>query len=85
MLVAERLRSAIATVPIVAEGKPLSVTASIGVASGGVGAQSDDVVSAADAALYRAKKNGRDRVEAAVDEDWPPSAERGKPPVRTGR
>ncbi|NGM19195.1 PleD family two-component system response regulator [Roseomonas stagni] len=85
MLVAERLRAAIANVPMVAEGQALNVTASIGVASGGIGAQSDDVVSAADAALYRAKNNGRDRVEPAVDEDWPPSADRGTPAARQAR
>jgi two-component system cell cycle response regulator len=74
MLVAERLRSAIAAVPVEAEGHRLTVTASIGVATGEAGAASDDVVSAADAALYRAKNSGRDRVEPAQPGDWPPGA-----------
>jgi two-component system cell cycle response regulator len=71
-LVAERLRSAIANVPIQAEGRGLNVTASVGVAAGDIGTPCDDVVSAADAALYRAKNHGRNRVEAALASDWPP-------------
>ncbi len=85
LLVAERLRQAIANEAMPAEGNLLRVTVSIGVAAGGIGAQSDDVVSAADAALYRAKKNGRDRVEVALDDDWPPNADRGRPAIRTAR
>jgi two-component system cell cycle response regulator len=77
-LVAERLRNAIATVPVQAEGRALSVTASIGLAAGDVGASSDDVVGAADAALYRAKNNGRNRVEAAQPADWPPGSHGAK-------
>jgi two-component system cell cycle response regulator len=85
MLVAERLRAAIANVPMVAEGVSMNVTMSIGVASGGIGAQADDVVSAADAALYRGKNNGRNRVEAAEATDWPPSADQGKAATRASR
>ncbi|MFC7552047.1 diguanylate cyclase domain-containing protein [Pseudoroseomonas wenyumeiae] len=50
--------------------KPLSITASIGVAVSRAGDTLDDLTSAADAALYRAKANGRNRVELAVPEDW---------------
>lgn len=85
MLVAERLRTAIANVPIMAEGITMSITMSIGVASGSIGAQADDVVSAADAALYRGKNSGRNRVEAAVPTDWPPSADQGKSTDRGSR
>ncbi|NKE45915.1 PleD family two-component system response regulator [Roseomonas frigidaquae] len=85
MLVAERLRAAIANVPIVAEGIALNITMSIGVAAGGIGAQADDVVSAADAALYRGKNSGRNKVEAAIRTDWAPSADQGKAADRSAR
>jgi two-component system cell cycle response regulator len=71
MLVAERLRSAIAAAPIMAEGQALPVTVSIGIASAVAGTLSDDLIAAADAALYRAKNNGRNRVEAAPDSGQP--------------
>ena len=77
MMVAERLRSAVAGEPVRAEGEALRITASIGVASGEAGTPPDDLVAAADAALYRAKNNGRNRVEAAVRADWPPGKEAG--------
>jgi two-component system cell cycle response regulator len=77
MLVAERLRFAIASAPIQADGHTLSVTASVGVAAGGVGTQSDSVISAADVALYRAKNGGRNRVEGALPEDWAGKAPTG--------
>jgi len=44
----------------------LSVTASMGVAtSGGIDSVAKDVIKAADEALYRAKENGRNRIETA--------------------
>lgn len=60
--VAERIRERIASTPIVAEGVTIRVTVSIGLATFD-GAQSFDALLAeADAALYRAKRDGRDRV-----------------------
>lgn len=67
MLVAERLRSAVAAAPIMAVGQSLAVTVSIGIASAPAGTLCDDLIAAADAALYRAKNNGRNRIEVAPD------------------
>ena len=58
--IAERLRAAIAATP----GEP-TVTASIGVATASIGTTPADLLAAADAALYDAKRSGRDRVVRA--------------------
>ncbi len=65
--VAERLRSSIASRPIVHADASITVTASFGVASSGAPAEADleALLQAADRALYRAKSNGRNRVELA--------------------
>jgi predicted signal transduction protein with EAL and GGDEF domain len=47
----------------------LKVTASIGLAIVPTGTAVSVAVAAADAALYRAKQNGRDRVEQATAEE----------------
>lgn len=64
---AERVRAAVAAVEIDAEGRTIAVTASVGVAQ----LQSHDttpidVLKRADAALYDAKRNGRDRVSVGA-------------------
>jgi diguanylate cyclase (GGDEF)-like protein len=59
--VAESLRLAIASTPIVADGAALDVTVSIGVAAW-TGQELDELVERADRALYAAKAAGRDRV-----------------------
>ena len=59
---AERLRMAIDSTPITADGQSLWVTASIGVAASEVSGEADALLSAADAALYEAKNGGRNRV-----------------------
>jgi diguanylate cyclase (GGDEF)-like protein len=67
-LLAERMREAVARlrVPSVGAGGPLRVTASFGVASVPESATDrEELVAAADAALYRAKRGGKNRVERA--------------------
>ncbi|HEY7397978.1 MAG TPA: diguanylate cyclase [Gaiellaceae bacterium] len=60
---AERARRLISSRPVsTARGGPVHVTASFGVAACGAGATVDDLIAAADAALYEAKRQGRDRV-----------------------
>ncbi|HRE13278.1 MAG TPA: GGDEF domain-containing protein [Usitatibacteraceae bacterium] len=65
VVVAERMRRAVADEPFVVAGQVTRVTASFGVAQSGDEAEAPDaVIQRADAALYRAKSAGRDRVEA---------------------
>jgi diguanylate cyclase (GGDEF)-like protein len=64
--VAERIRARVAGSPIAVGSSELTITVSIGVAASEGGARElADLVAAADKALYRAKANGRDRVELA--------------------
>lgn len=63
---AERCRGAIGGAPVVFHGTPIRVTISVGVATllDGEYAQPEDLLAAADAHLYRAKTEGRNRVAA---------------------
>ncbi|MFH0822194.1 MAG: diguanylate cyclase [Pseudomonadota bacterium] len=65
--VAERLRKSLSDTPMVAAGRVLGVTVSMGVASTRRGEETDvdSLVRVADEALYRAKDGGRNRVERA--------------------
>ena len=66
--VAERIREAIEArqIPSLSGGRPLTVTASFGVAEiPGSAADKATLIAAADAALYRAKRAGKNRVERA--------------------
>jgi len=63
----EKLRAAIASAPVsIAEGRALPVTVSVGTASLAHTrfTSPSEMIAAADQALYRAKRNGRNRVEA---------------------
>ncbi|MFZ4519038.1 MAG: diguanylate cyclase domain-containing protein, partial [Microthrixaceae bacterium] len=62
--VAEKVRAAVAR-PVELEGRELSPTLSIGVAIARSGDGTDELVARADAAMYRAKRAGRDRVATA--------------------
>jgi diguanylate cyclase (GGDEF)-like protein len=75
MVAAERVREAFASSGIVVEDGPVDTTVSIGVAGGPAGTELEVLLAAADTALYRAKRGGRNRVEAAEElplslENW---------------
>ncbi len=69
-IVAERLRAALGAVPIGIGPARLGISISIGVAVAPAGTDVSAVIAAADAALYRAKARGRNRVEVARAEDF---------------
>jgi diguanylate cyclase (GGDEF)-like protein len=62
--VAERVRTAVESQPIL-HAPTLHVTMSLGVACGTADTTAEALIHAADQALYRAKANGRNRVESA--------------------
>jgi len=66
-IMAERVRASLAGVPMHdAESSTFQVTASLGIAEYVDGDDEDSLISRADAALYRAKEAGRNRVEIAA-------------------
>jgi diguanylate cyclase (GGDEF)-like protein len=70
LAVAERIRNTISEIPMNTSEGVIPVTASVGVAIFGSGPWGDieTLTAAADAALYRAKNSGRNRVELAFPE-----------------
>ena len=67
--VAERARRALADAPVTTGSTIVPISASFGVAQGGgTTLDLDEVIRAADDALYRAKRAGRNRVALASDE-----------------
>jgi diguanylate cyclase (GGDEF)-like protein len=74
VIAAERVRENFASSGIVVEDGPVDTTVSIGVAGGPAGTELEVLLAAADTALYQAKRNGRNRVEAA--EELPLSLEK---------
>ncbi len=65
LLVAEQLRSELDARPIIIDGNKLHITASFGVCEYSQDAPLDRALSLADSALYRAKRDGRNRVVSA--------------------
>jgi PleD family two-component response regulator len=59
------VRVAFQAVGIEISGQQVGATVSVGVASALAPVELDDMLARADAALYRAKNNGRNRVESA--------------------
>lgn len=66
--VAEALRKALAAAPVLHGGCEVPVTGSFGIAVQGAGEDVDAVIRRADAALYHAKAEGRNRVMCAPQE-----------------
>ncbi|MDQ6726305.1 MAG: GGDEF domain-containing protein, partial [Actinomycetota bacterium] len=67
VLLAEKIRAAVGTVAFRVDTGSLDLTISVGVAAYPEhGSSGKDLVAAADAAMYRAKAGGRNRVEAAI-------------------
>ena len=72
--VAERLRQSIADTPFLVAGAPLRLTVSLGVASADARMEGiPALMKEADAALYRAKRGGRNRVATASGDPVHPS------------
>lgn len=72
---AERMRVRVRELSIEANGQPLQVTASFGVSSLQAGEPFDACIRRADEALYKAKRDGRDRVVALATPEPGTSAE----------
>ncbi|HEX2880232.1 MAG TPA: GGDEF domain-containing protein, partial [Polyangiaceae bacterium] len=64
-IAAERIRAAIASHAVVTSQGPLRITSSVGVALATRSMRKDELLKAADAALYRAKAQGRNQVVLA--------------------
>ena len=63
--VAEKIRNAVCSTPIESLGEDRTVTISLGVSTRSSGTSADELLSAADAALYQAKSLGRNCVQGA--------------------
>lgn len=76
-VVAERIRRTISATEIRWRDQPLDVTLSLGVAEAGPGTDTfDSLLTAADQALYAAKRAGRDRVSVSTLPPQPPDKAR---------
>lgn len=81
-IVADRIRDSVAAMIVPTEGERLSVTVSIGVASGS--GTLEELIRRADRALYRAKERGRNVVVLADETDEADDLERIERRTRAG-
>ena len=84
-IVAERVRKAFEAAGVTVAGCDLKATVSVGAASGNAGTDIIALLAAADAALYRAKANGRNRVELQDGQETPVLSRTPRPRVAQGR
>ena len=71
-VIAERIREEVSGTPFHTKGLNIVITISLGVAMLRKGEYMETLLERADAAMYEAKKNGRNRVEIADDSEVPP-------------
>jgi diguanylate cyclase (GGDEF)-like protein len=72
-IAAERVRAALEAARVVCDGNRIGVTVSIGIASSAPTVALNALIARADEALYRAKANGRNRVEFESDAPFAPA------------
>jgi diguanylate cyclase (GGDEF)-like protein len=84
-VVAERVRRAFEAAGVTVAGCELNATVSVGAASGQPGTDIVALLAAADAALYRAKVNGRNRFEATQEGEMPTLFATARPRVSLDR
>jgi len=68
VVAADRVRTVFASAGVQVDDTPLATSVSVGVAGGPAGTDLNALLAAADTALYRAKRGGRNRVEVAAEE-----------------
>lgn len=78
LVAAERVRATFEAAGVQVDDVPLSTSVSIGVASGEEDVDLNALLAAADTALYRAKRGGRNRVEVASGLEPPLSLDRAR-------
>jgi diguanylate cyclase (GGDEF)-like protein len=71
VVAAERVRATFETAGVQVDDRSLTTSVSIGVATGEGGVDLHALLAAADSALYRAKRAGRNRVEVAAEPEPP--------------
>jgi diguanylate cyclase (GGDEF)-like protein len=81
---AERVREAFENCGIAVDDAPVATTVSIGVAGGPANTELDVLLAAADTALYQAKRGGRNRVVATIEEPLSLEGSRRKSATQAG-